>query len=221
MNKIHIGGKKLKESSNLRGNGRKLPLQNRSRERVQLIIDNAEKLLTTVALPEITTSSIAKSAGIPVGSIYQYFKDRDAILLALGGRVIAEQDQKLERIFEEVSAHAHWRHVVKVVVRAFVENIYEGDIHFRLDTALSNNTEWRAIHMASERRIVETLSNYPLFVEKGISGKKARIITKLIVLLVTATVTRTKYPCSLDEEELLVREAEAMITAYLSTLFGD
>lgn len=211
----------MKASSNLQDNGRKLPLQNRSRERVKLIIDSAEKLLIAVALPEITTSSIAKTAGIPVGSIYQYFKDRDAILLALGERVIADQDQKLERTFEEVSAHAHWRHVVKVVIRAFVENIYEGDIHFRLDTALSNNTEWRAIQMASERRIVETLSNYSLFVEKGISLKKARIITKLIVLLVTATVTRTKFPCSLDEEELLVRESEAMITAYLSTLFGD
>lgn len=211
----------MKNLSYSYASGRKAPLQSRSRERVKLIIDSAEKLLMKVNLSAITTSHIAEEAGIPVGSIYQYFKDRDTVLLALGERVISEQDRKLERIFEEVSAHAHWRHVVKVVVRSFVDNIFEGDIHFRLDTALSTNTEWRTIQLASERRIVETLSNYSLFTEKGIPREKARIITKVIVLLVTAAVTRTKYPCSLDEEKMLIEETERMIIAYLSTLFGD
>lgn len=196
-------------------------MQTRSRERVKRIIDSAEKLLLKVDLQSITTSKIAEEAGIPVGSIYQYFKDRDSILLALGERVTDEQDRKIERVFEEVSAHAHWRHVVKVVIRAFVDNIFEGDVHFRLDTALSTNTEWQAIHLASEKRIVDTFAHYPLYAEKGIPLQKARIIAKVIVVLVTATVTRTKFPCSLEEEEMLIDETERMIVAYLSTMFGD
>ncbi len=198
---------------------RKAPLQIRSKERVNLIIDSAEKMLMENDLANITTSKIAKHAGIPVGSIYQYFGDRDAIFLSLGERVIADEDQKLEAIFDESSANAPWRQVVIVVVRAFLETIYEKDIHFRLDMALANNSEWRNIHIASEKRMIELLSSYPLFSEKEIAPQKAHSIAKVIVLLVTAAATRSKYPGAGDDKHLLITETEAMITAYLSSIF--
>ncbi len=212
---------KLQNMPELKISGRKVPLQTRSRERVELIIDSAEKLLLKVNLAGITTSRIAEEAGIPVGSIYQYFKDRDAVLLALGERVIRGQDRKLEKVFEEVSAHAHWRHVVKVVIRAFVDNIFEGDMHMRLDAALSNNSEWQDIHQLSEDRIVSIFAGYPLYTKKAVPHKKAMVISRTIVLLVRATVYRSKLMTSQEEEEMLIEETERMIIAYLSTIFGD
>ena len=55
---------------------RKKPLQLRSRERVELIIRATRTLATELEISEITTSLIATRAGVPVGSIYQYFENK-------------------------------------------------------------------------------------------------------------------------------------------------
>jgi|GEM_PF-3099890 len=200
---------------------RKIPLQSRSRDRVDLIICCTQKILCRVEPTKITTSKIAKEAGIPVGSVYQYFKDSDAVLLALGEQIILSENLKLEKIFEEVSIRAHWRHVVRVVIRAFTKIIFEGDVRHRLDRVLSNNPDWQRINRSSEKRMVQFFAEYQLFYEKGLSPQEARIISRMVVASATATVMRARRIPSATEADKLVEEMIKMVTAYFSSLFGD
>src|SRR5438132_10014483 len=62
---------------------RKLPTQARSRARVEAILKAAGSLLGEVGYDGVTTNLIAERAGVPVGSIYQFFETKDDIIAAL------------------------------------------------------------------------------------------------------------------------------------------
>lgn len=58
---------------------RRKPSQKRSRKRVEVILAATRSLLQEQGVAAITTTRIAERAGLPVGSIYQYFPDKTAI----------------------------------------------------------------------------------------------------------------------------------------------
>lgn len=63
--------------------------QKRAQERIELILSVTRDMVLAEGVPEITTTSIAQRAGIPVGSVYKYFGDKNDVLFALYGRVFA------------------------------------------------------------------------------------------------------------------------------------
>ena len=65
---------------------RRVPSQTRSRERLRLVLDAGDHLLATEGPDAFTTNRIAAAAGIPVGSVYRYFPDKQAIAEALALR---------------------------------------------------------------------------------------------------------------------------------------
>jgi AcrR family transcriptional regulator len=69
---------------------RRVPRQTRSRERVRRVLDTAEELLTRDGPHALTTTALAREAGISVGSLYQWFPDVDAVLRGLVERYSAE-----------------------------------------------------------------------------------------------------------------------------------
>jgi len=74
---------------------RRAPVQARSRERVEKILDVAARIVVERGVDALTTRTVADESGIPVASLYQYFSDRDAVLLALVERDIAEMDEQV------------------------------------------------------------------------------------------------------------------------------
>ncbi|HND86393.1 MAG TPA: TetR/AcrR family transcriptional regulator, partial [Pseudobdellovibrionaceae bacterium] len=61
----------------------KLPVQKRSRETVASIKESATRLLVTVPYHDITTDKIAEMAGVSIGSLYQFFANKEAIISAV------------------------------------------------------------------------------------------------------------------------------------------
>lgn len=61
-------------------------MQARSRQRVRLVLDAADDLLSADGAEAFTTNRLASAAGIPVGSVYRYFPDKSAIVEALALR---------------------------------------------------------------------------------------------------------------------------------------
>lgn len=200
---------------------RKKPLQSRSRERVAKIVQATRELVLTTEINDITTSSIAKKANVPVGSVYQYFEDKNDVLLALAEQVINEQDQHFQNLFEDISAHAHWRHVVKVVQDAFIKISMEDILYRRLSRSLIWTKEWNEINRISTNRMVDYFSGYELFAERGLAEKEARNIVRLILTMTTA-VSRSAYDLPTDEAaKQLLQELPKMTIAYLATILGD
>src|SRR5215213_6468815 len=69
---------------------RRVPQQARSRALIQRVLDAAEDLLADEGVEALTTTRIAAEADVAVGSLYQYFPDKGAIVDALAGRYLEE-----------------------------------------------------------------------------------------------------------------------------------
>jgi AcrR family transcriptional regulator len=65
---------------------RRQPRQARSQERVSQILDVAEQMFIAGGYNATTTNAIATRAKVPIGSLYQFFPDKAAIVQALAVR---------------------------------------------------------------------------------------------------------------------------------------
>jgi AcrR family transcriptional regulator len=73
------------------------PTQKRSRDRVAYILHAAELVFQRVGYDAATTNAIAEEAKIPIGSLYQYFRNKKSILITLTEKYSGE----LRAIFKE------------------------------------------------------------------------------------------------------------------------
>jgi AcrR family transcriptional regulator len=62
---------------------RKAPRQKRSRQLVEDILEGAIRVLSHEGAQRFTTARVAETAGVSVGSLYQYFPNKEAILFRL------------------------------------------------------------------------------------------------------------------------------------------
>lgn len=65
---------------------RRAPVQARSAERVQLLLDTAAALIDEGGLEAVATSRLAKRSDMSIGAVYRFFPDRLAVLMALAAR---------------------------------------------------------------------------------------------------------------------------------------
>ncbi len=65
---------------------RRLPQGERGRRRVALILEAAEQELAESGYEQFTTNAVAARAGISIGSIYQFFPNKEALVQALAAR---------------------------------------------------------------------------------------------------------------------------------------
>lgn len=94
----------MAESPSTPGGMRRKPRQARSQERVNRILDVAEDLFASQGYTATTTNAIAARAEVPIGSLYQFFPDKGAILKALALRYAEKLHQQLDAIDETEQA---------------------------------------------------------------------------------------------------------------------
>lgn len=62
---------------------RKAPRQKRAQQMVEKILDTTKIILRTEGLDYLSTHAVAEKGGIAVGTIYRYFPNKQALLLAI------------------------------------------------------------------------------------------------------------------------------------------
>lgn len=77
---------------------RKPAQQERSKAKVRLILDTTLALLNECPADKITTNGIAKRAGISVGSLYQFFPNKEAIFYELFNRWLQQTLDGLDEV---------------------------------------------------------------------------------------------------------------------------
>jgi AcrR family transcriptional regulator len=80
---------------------RKTPSQRRSRLTVDAVLEAAARVFEERGYAGGTTNRIAERAGVSVGSLYEYFPNKDAIVVALAERHLEEQRRALRALLEE------------------------------------------------------------------------------------------------------------------------
>jgi AcrR family transcriptional regulator len=91
---------------------RRVPVQSRSHQTVQRVLDAASALLDQMPLEDLTTTRIASGAGLSIGALYRFFPDKQSIIDAIAVRHVEQfRDslehtviQKLERDLADLSS---------------------------------------------------------------------------------------------------------------------
>ncbi len=99
---------------------RKQPQQARSTELVAAILEAAIQVLAKEGAPRFTTARVAEKAGVSVGSVYQYFPNKAAILFRLQSDEWQQTTQLLRSILEQTDLPPLQR--LRTLVHAFIHS---------------------------------------------------------------------------------------------------
>lgn len=81
---------------------RKRPVQSRSRALVDAVEQACLRILDETGEASLTVARIAEVSGVAVGSIYQYFPNKDSIVALLYARILDEESEELLRVRERL-----------------------------------------------------------------------------------------------------------------------
>jgi len=99
---------------------RKTPVQARSTATVEAIYEATIQVLLCEGAERLTTTRVAERAGVSVGTLYQYYPNKQSLLFA----VLQGHMNKVSEAVEAACEHAHGKplaEMVKDVVEAFVD----------------------------------------------------------------------------------------------------
>ncbi|MEE5131964.1 TetR/AcrR family transcriptional regulator [Pseudomonas alliivorans] len=99
---------------------RKIPAQARSRATVDAIIQAATYILTKVGWDGLTTNAIAERAGVNIGSLYQFFPNKEAIIAELQRRHAADTRTDLLEVLHVLPAQPSLRDALTLIIEMIV-----------------------------------------------------------------------------------------------------
>jgi len=113
---------------------RKKPKQARSEESVSIILQAATQVLAKEGASRFTTARVAEKAGVSIGSLYQYFPNKAAILFRLQSDEWQQTTALLTRILGDINNPPFDR--LRALVHAFIRSeCEEADMRIALDDA--------------------------------------------------------------------------------------
>ncbi|WP_343718014.1 TetR/AcrR family transcriptional regulator [Inquilinus sp.] len=98
---------------------RRAPSQRRSRERVERILAVATELIAAQGSDALRMAEVAAKAEISIGSLYQYFPDKAAVIRALAERYNAEGRACIEEGLREVRDAAGLRRAFGTLIDTY------------------------------------------------------------------------------------------------------
>lgn len=121
---------------------RRQPRQVRSQERVNQILDVAEQMFISEGYDATTTNAIAARAKVSIGSLYQFFPDKAAIVQALTMRY-------MELLHHRFTA-LHTAETVNLPLSAYVDQVIDA-----IDQFFSDYPGYHAIFMQVQNKMPE------------------------------------------------------------------
>lgn len=196
---------------------RKQPRQTRSTELVAAILEAAVQVLAKEGAQRFTTARVAEKAGVSVGSIYQYFPNKAAILFRLQSDEWRQTSDLLRGILEDVGRSPLER--LRALVHAFIRSeCEEAQVRGALDDAAPL---YRDAPEAQEARLsgTRTLQNFMVELMPDVSQDRRDLVGDLIAAtLKQVGKAFSETPRAPAEIEVYADAMADMFVAYLATL---
>lgn len=201
-------------------NTRKPPQQQRSRETVSAVLDATIRIFEKLGPEAATTSRIAEVAGVSVGTLYQYFGNRDAILDALQDREFERATALMQRLLTTEVPTSE-----RALARAVVQGLLE---LYRAAPALHRVLAVEGLRVtppervrAFDRQIVDTIRRFLQTIQSRLRRKSVEASAFVIYQAVRASMLAylLEPPAELDDGAL-VDELTELIVAYLVVADG-
>jgi AcrR family transcriptional regulator len=190
---------------------RKKPAQKRSKETVRAILTAAARILEREGYEKTNVNAVAELAGVSIGSLYQYFPSKEALVAEVARQLSADmiavfQDGLVELAFVPIEDAV--RGVVLRAVRAFRLNVRLREvILLEMPVALFDTTEF-------DTMLLEALRYYFLFKQEEIGLENI----DLGILILKASVEASASASATRDfpEDQVVDELSRLVFRYVS-----
>jgi AcrR family transcriptional regulator len=197
---------------------RKRPRQERARATFDAVLDAAVEIITEHGYAGMTTNAVARRAGVSIGSLYQYFPDKTAILVCLLERHIREMQPVIARGLEALAEPGRPLEdgLRETLLRLVAAHDHHGP---RLQQVLSEEVP----HPPSIQRLRQRLeAGYVTEVARILRGRgevrlaQPEVVAQLLVVVIEAlTVWLAHGAPRSTERRAYVDEVARMLGAYL------
>jgi len=192
---------------------RRAPVQARAKERIERVLDAAEATFAEVGFEAATTNQIAVRAGTSIGSIYEFFGNKEALAKALSIRYLEE----LSALYDEVVVDGPGGRdvIVAKVVEAFDDFYLRHPGLGPLLRGCRTSTDLRAAGQTLQASLTD-------HVDRIISVRCAKVdpARRRLVASVCADVLRSVFDDVAGrpavERRAVVAELKLVITSYLT-----
>lgn len=195
---------------------RKKPCQQRSQQMVDILLEASGRVLERHGLANLTTNRVADEAGVSVGSLYQYFANKQELLEALLERMALDitrlVDARMAQLLE-----ADVRTAVRMLLSDVLAFILSGNGRYRV--LVRHWQQLQALHVVDrlERYLSEVCRRYLL---RHIRQFPIDNPMPMLFVMINATLMTLVRHLALDEPPLsdqqLIDELTHMLTAYLA-----
>ncbi|MFF9686810.1 TetR/AcrR family transcriptional regulator [Streptomyces sp. NPDC014623] len=100
-------------------NLRRVPVQQRSADRLARILDAGAALLDETGYEQLSTRAVADRAGVPIGSVYRFFPNKRALVDALAERNLEVYAQRVVARLEPIPER-EWRAAIDAVLDEYL-----------------------------------------------------------------------------------------------------
>ena len=201
---------------------RKQPRQARSRELVERVLAASARVFADDGYAAATTNKIAEQAGVSVGSLYQFFPHKAALLQALRERIMARMGVGLSAVFDASDALS----LPQLIDRVFaVFQATEAERPGMLSVLYQEQSARQMRPGQGHTQGVQTelfgtievwLARYLARQAPALSPERRRVVAQMCVHL-----TSGLFLAPPDGRPLFEAEVRAALLAYLSPLFGE
>lgn len=199
---------------------RRRPSQERSRDRVERILDATAALLGDTPVEKITTAAIAELAGVPIGSVYQYFPNKLAVLAELARRVMEQVDLKTASLIAEDFGVLPWDQAIDRAIDATMQGYAEQPGYAQLLLSIRPTPEFRAITDESNERVAAMLALHPAL-QAVIPADRIQLVTRAAI---QAANSLQDWALSEDDPELtnrIISEMKTLLKGYLAVYMDE
>jgi AcrR family transcriptional regulator len=195
------------------------PRQARSRATVDAILTAAAQVFARHGYAAGTTNRIAERAGVSIGSLYEYFPNKDALLVAILEAHIQEGEVILQKTMAELrTANRDLRSAVGRLVAAVVElHTRDPELHRVLFEETPTPRRVRRVLAESEDRVTAMVTRH-LKGHRQFARRDAALAARIVVQTVEALVHNLiLHDARTVDVQTRVNEIVALLVAYLTT----
>jgi AcrR family transcriptional regulator len=197
-------------------NERKRPRQARAQQTVNAILEATIQILDREGLDAATTTRIAEVAGVSIGSLYQYFPHRDAVLGALQDLEFQRTLAFMERVLADGNLQAEPVETVRAVLRGLAD-LYASRTGLHRVLAIEGLRVAKAerVH-AFDLQVIQVIVHFLAATDAPIRPRNIDAAAFLVYQSVRATMLAylLERPPGLDAESLS-EELTQLVTGYL------
>jgi len=195
---------------------RRAPVQERAQKTVALLLDTAAVLLEEVGVEGFNTNALAARADVRVRTVYRYFPNKLAVMIALAERLAEQWDGWFDGFRALADPTADWRALWSQYIDTFVGGIRDIPGGLAIRRAMRALPELHTVDRHDNERLARQLAT--ALASRGVRTSRrqltmmARLLVETAVAVLDSALFEPQVPARTQIDEL-----KRMHLAYLES----